>query len=75
MIERCRKAWSFLLTKLNAAGSILLAYALLNPTAASDLLNLLPESLRKGVAVAIPVCWFLLVQWAKTKAIAKAPAK
>lgn len=73
MIERLREGWSYLLTKLNALGSILLAYALLNPSAASDLLNLLPPNMQTGAALAIPVLWFALVQYAKMKAIKKAP--
>ena len=74
MIQRLRTAWSFLLTKLNAIGSILLAYALLNPTAASDLINLLPPKLKTPVALGAPCLWFMLVQWAKVKAMRKAEA-
>jgi hypothetical protein len=58
-----------MLTKLNALGSILFAYALLNPDAASELLNLLPPSMKTPVAVALPVAWFALVQFAKARAI------
>jgi hypothetical protein len=72
MIQRVRDAWSFLLTKLNALGSVLLAYALLNPTAASDLLNLLPANLKVPAALALPALWFMFVQYAKAKAIKKA---
>jgi hypothetical protein len=72
MLKKLREAWSFLLTKLNALGSILLAYALLNPTAAVELLALLPPQFRTGAALAIPTLWFLLVQFAKAKAIKKA---
>jgi hypothetical protein len=71
LIQRAREGWSFLLTKLNALGSILLAYALLNPTAASELLNLLPAQWRTGAALVIPLAWFLLVQYAKARAIRK----
>jgi hypothetical protein len=72
MIAKLRTAWSFLLTKLNALGSILLAYALLNPTAATEGLALLPPSLRTPVAMALPALWFVLVQYAKAKAIKRA---
>jgi hypothetical protein len=71
LIQKAQVAWGFLLTKLNALGSILLAYALLNPTAASDLLNLLPASLKVPAALAMPAAWFVLVQYAKAKAIKK----
>lgn len=71
MISRVREYWSYLINKLNALGSILLAYALLNPTAASDLLNLLPPKLKTPFALAIPALWFCLVQYAKVKALKK----
>lgn len=73
LIERARKGWSFLLTKLNALGSILLAYALLNPNAATDLLSLLQPKFRTPVALMVPVLWFMLVQYAKARAIKAAP--
>lgn len=70
-----KHARSFLLTKLNFIGSILLAYALANPTAASEMMNLLPPQLKTPVALAIPVLWFALVQYAKAKMIAREQAK
>jgi hypothetical protein len=75
LLAKVRKAWAFLLTKLNAVGSILLAYALLNPTAASELIALLPEKLKTPVALGVPALWFMLVQYAKAKAIKKAEAQ
>ena len=69
LIARLRMAWSFLLTKLNALGSVLLAYALLNPTAATEGLALLPAGARTPIALALPILWFALVQYAKAKAI------
>ena len=69
LLHKLRTAWGFMLTKLNALGSILFAYALLNPDAASELLNLLPPSMKTPVAVALPVLWFCLVQFAKARAI------
>jgi hypothetical protein len=69
---KIKEARGFLLTKLNAIGSILLAYALLNPTAANDLLNLLPEKLKVPAALGAPAAWFVLVQYAKARAIKKA---
>jgi hypothetical protein len=72
LIQRARDGWAFLLTKLNALGSVLLAYALLNPSAATELLNLLPANMRTGAALVIPLGWFLLVQYAKARAIKKA---
>lgn len=74
MIAKLRASWRFLLTKLNALGSILLAYALLNPAAASDLLNLLPANLKTPAALVIPALWFGLVQYAKIRAIKPASA-
>lgn len=72
-IAKARAGWSFLLTKLNAIGSVLLAYALLNPTAANDLLNQLPPKLKIPAALAAPALWFVLVQYAKARAIKTAP--
>jgi hypothetical protein len=69
LLTKARSGWAFLLTKLNALGSVLLAYALLNPTAANDLLNLLPPKLKIPAALAAPALWFLLVQYAKARAI------
>lgn len=69
LVARARQGWAFLLTKLNAIGSLLLAYALLNPTAATDLLSLLPPKFKMPAALAIPALWFLLVQYAKARAI------
>lgn len=73
-MTKIREAWGYLLTKLNALGSIVLAYALLNPSAASDLLNLLPDKAKIPAALAAPAAWFLLVQYAKAKAIKKGAA-
>ncbi len=69
MIAKLRTGWTFLLTKLNALGSILLAYALLNPAAANDLLNTLPPKLKIPASLALPAAWFMLVQYSKMKAI------
>jgi len=69
--HKARAAWSFLVTKLNALGSILLAYALLNPDAANELLDVLPEKLRTPAALMIPAAWFLIVQYAKVRDLRK----
>jgi hypothetical protein len=69
---RLRKFFSSLLNNLNAIGSLILAYALANPTVASELLNLLPPELKKGAVLGIPLLWFGLVQFAKARAIKKA---
>jgi hypothetical protein len=61
-----------LLNHLNMLGSILLAYALANPTAATELLNLLPADLKKPAVLLLPAAWFILVQYAKGRAIKKA---
>jgi hypothetical protein len=71
IIQKVRNAWSYLLTKLNALGSILLAYALLNPDAANELLGVLPEKLRTPAALMIPAAWFLIVQYAKVRDLRK----
>ena len=67
-----RKALSDVLNWLNSIGSVLLAYALLNPTAGSDFLNLLPEKLKTPAALMLPTLWFCLVQYGKMRAIKKA---
>ena len=70
-MTRLRKFASDLLTWLNSIGSIVLAYALLNPSAGSDLLSLLPDKLKTPAALAIPALWFGVVQFAKVRAIKK----
>lgn len=57
---------------LNTLGSIMLAYALANPTAATELLNLLPANLKTPVVLGAPALWFCLVAYAKARAIKKA---
>lgn len=71
MIQKARDGWAFLLTKLNMLGSLLLAYALANPSAVTELIALLPPSLRVW-APAAAIAWFVLVQVAKASAIKKA---
>lgn len=66
-----RRTVSDALNWLNGVGSIVLAYALLNPSAASELINLLPAKLHTPAALMVPAAWFLLVQYAKAKALTK----
>jgi hypothetical protein len=70
-VTRLRRILSDLLNWLNGLGSVVLAYALLNPSAGSDLINLLPDKLKTPVALMIPALWFGVVQYAKVKAIKK----
>lgn len=74
MLNKAREGWSYLLTKLNAVGSLLLAYALLYPNALSELKELAPEGLRPFVP-ALALGWFVLVQIAKASALKKAEAE
>ena len=74
MLKKLREAWSFLLTKLNAIGSLLLAYALLYPGALAELKALAPPWLQPFIP-ALALGWFMLVQIAKAKAMKKAEAK
>lgn len=74
MMKRLRIAWAGLLTKLNAIGSLLLAYALLYPGALAELKELAPPWLQPFVP-ALALAWFALVQAAKAKAMKKAEAK
>jgi hypothetical protein len=62
---------SGLLTALNYFGSILLAYALQNPGAMTELRGLLPPAVQP-YAWTLAIGWFALVQYAKMKAVAKA---
>lgn len=68
LISRARVAWSYLLTKLNAVSSIVLAYALANPSALSELKAQLPPELQAALPLA-GLAWFALIQVAKAKAI------
>jgi hypothetical protein len=74
MIRKLRDAWSLLLTKLNAIGSLLLGFALLYPGVIGELKALAPEWLQPFVP-GLAVAWFMLVQVAKAKAMKKAEAK
>lgn len=71
----CRRALRGLLTQLNAIGSLLLAYALANPSAVTDLMAQLPAPMKAAIPLAAPVAWFVLVQLAKAKAIKDAGNK
>ena len=70
-MSRVRRALADLLNWLNGIGSVVLAYAMLNPTAASDFLNVLPDKLKTPVALMLPAIWFVVVQYAKARAVAK----
>lgn len=67
-----KRVLSDLLNWLNGIGSIVLAYALLNPTAGSDLIALLPDKLKTPVALMVPTLWFGVVQYGKMRALKKA---
>jgi hypothetical protein len=71
LTERIRAALTSAFNYLNAAGSLLLAYALANPSAFAELRGLLPASLQPYAPVAA-LLWFALVQIAKARAIQKA---
>jgi hypothetical protein len=73
MIGRLRSHLGSLLTALNYLGSILLAYALANPAVATELVAMLPPTLRPYAPV-LAIGWFAIVQYAKMKALAKANA-
>lgn len=74
MKDRLRHVLSDVLNWLNGIGSVLLAYALMNPTAASDLVNILPANLRTPAALAAPAAWFVFVQYAKARSLKKVVA-
>jgi pheromone shutdown protein TraB len=74
LLKRARAAWSFLLTKLNAIGSLLLGFALLYPGVIGELKELAPAWLQPFVP-GLAVGWFMLVQYAKMRALKKAEAK
>jgi hypothetical protein len=60
-----------ILNWLNGVGSIILAYALLNPNAAAEFLNVLPKKLQTPTALMLPAAWFIIVQFAKARSIKK----
>lgn len=68
---RVRSAVLSLFNTLNALGAVVLAYALANPTAASDLVKMMPEQYRPYAPLAA-LAWFVVVQMAKMSAIKKA---
>lgn len=74
IIRKARDGWSYLLTKLNAIGSLLLGFALLYPGVIGELKALAPEWLQPFIP-GLAVGWFMLVQIAKGKALKKAEAK
>jgi hypothetical protein len=69
LLARIRAHLTSLLTWLNTLGSIVIAYALAYPNAAGELVALLPASLRP-YAPALAIGWFMLVQYAKARALA-----
>jgi len=72
--SRFRRAIKSLHGWLNAIGSLLLAYALANPSAFAEARALLPAPIQP-YAPALALGWFLLVQAAKMSAIKKAQEK
>ncbi len=70
LTERIRAALSSAFNYLNASGSLLLAYALANPSAFAELRGLLPVSLQPYAPLAA-LGWFFMVQVAKARAIAR----
>jgi hypothetical protein len=60
-----------ILNQLNVLGSILLAYALANPTAFAELKGMLPASVQPYAPLGA-LLWFGVVQLAKMSAIKKA---
>jgi hypothetical protein len=73
LLGKIKAALTSALNYLNLLGSVVFAYALANPSAATELVMLLPESLRPYAPVAA-VGWFIVVQIAKMRAIKKAVA-
>lgn len=69
--SKVKAALSSLLNYLNLLGSVLLAYALANPSAAAELVQVLPEQYRPYAPI-LAGAWFFVVQWAKMSAIKKA---
>lgn len=65
------KALKDLLNHLNAIGAIVLAYALMNPQAAQELIALLPAPYRP-YAPMLALGWWAVVNYAKGRAIKKA---
>ena len=70
---KVKSALTSLLNYLNLLGSVLLAYALANPSAASEAVQVLPENWRPYAPLFAGV-WFAIVQFAKMNAIKKATA-
>jgi hypothetical protein len=71
---RVKSAVLSVFNSLNALGAIVLAYALANPTAATELVQMLPEQYRPFAPLAA-LAWFVVVQVAKMSAIKKATAQ
>jgi hypothetical protein len=71
LTERIRAALTSAFNYLNALGSLLLAYALAYPGAFAELRGLLPPQFQP-YAPAVAILWFVVVQVAKTRAIARA---
>lgn len=68
MIDKLKAALRDALNWLNAWGSILLAYALANPSAFAELRNLLPAAIQPYAPLAA-LGWFFVVQYAKARAL------
>lgn len=75
LLVQARAAALHFLNQLNLIGSAVLAYVLAYPDAFAELRDILPEPIRP-FAPALAIAWFLLVQFAKARAVAakKAPS-
>lgn len=78
LIARIRSGWSFLLTKLNAFASTLFFYLSINsqlPPPAEAMIDKIPGAWQMMVRLALPFFWWLLIEYAKAKAVKKAKAQ
>lgn len=73
LLGKVRSALTSLLNYLNVLGSVLLAYALANPSAFGEVRDMLPGGVQP-YAPLLALGWFAVVQIAKMNAIKKAVA-
>lgn len=73
LLGKIKAAFTSLLNYLNLLGSVLLAYALANPSAFGEVRDMLPEGVQP-YAPLLALGWFAVVQIAKMNAIKKATA-
>lgn len=69
VVDRIRRSLAFLLTQLNAVGTLVLYFIIEHPTGPSEIIDVFPTAMQPALKLAVPLIWFFLVQYAKKRAM------